>query len=52
MKKGILDAGVPVCVRLIGGELSIVCTEDFHITMCGGAKKVYEGVYEDEDSAE
>ena len=52
VKKGILDAGVPVCVRLIGGELSIVCTEDFHITMCGGATKVYEGVYEDEDSAE
>ena len=52
VKKGLLDAGVPVCVRLIGGELSIVCTDDFHITMCGSAKKVYEGVYEDEDSAE
>ena len=42
----------PITVKLVGGDLTIQCTPDFRVTMTGSATKVYEGVYEDEDSAE
>jgi len=49
VKNGLVDFDVPVAVRLIGGELSIVCSKDYKIKMTGPATKVYEGEYEYED---
>lgn len=46
---GYVKPCVPVKVRLIGGELTIVCGSDYSITMTGPAAKVYEGVYEYEN---
>ncbi len=46
---GYVEAGVPVKVRLIGGELEIVCGKDYSIVMTGPAAKVYEGVYDYEN---
>ena len=46
---GFADAGESIKVHLIGGELEIICTEDYHITMKGPAAKVYDGVYEYEN---
>ncbi len=46
VRLGKCDAGVPVKVSLIGGELEITVAEDFSVTMAGGAVRVYEGVYE------
>ncbi len=43
---GFVDSGVPVTVKLVGGELTIVCDSDYHVTMTGRAEKVYEGEYE------
>lgn len=51
VKNGLADAGVPVTVRLIGGELTIICADDYRITMSGPAAKVYDGVYEYEDKS-
>ena len=49
---GYCPAGEPVTVHLIGGALTITVSEDFRVRMTGGAVKVYEGVYEYEDSDE
>ena len=46
---GICKAGDEVTVKLIGGDLQIVCTEDMRVYMTGKAEKVYEGVYDYED---
>lgn len=46
VKNGLCDANTPVTVHLVGGDLKITCTEDYRITMEGGATKVYDGVYE------
>ena len=48
-KTGILDFDTPVTVKLIGGELEIVCKKDFTVYMTGSATKIYDGVYEYED---
>ena len=42
---GFCQTGVPVTVRLIGGELKITCADDMRITMEGPAKFVYDGEY-------
>ncbi len=47
---GICKAGVPITVKLRGGDLKIVCQEDMRVFMTGCATKVYEGVYDYEDS--
>ena len=41
---GKCDFGTSVCVNLLGGELDIVCNEDYSITMNGKAETVYDGV--------
>lgn len=46
---GHCDYNVPVTVKLIGGELIIVCNKDLRVYMTGKATKVYDGVYEYED---
>lgn len=46
---GHCDYNVPITVKLIGGELTIVCNKDLRVYMTGKATKVYEGVYEYED---
>ncbi len=46
---GICNFNEVIYVELIGGILEITCAKDFHITMTGPAKKVYDGVYEYED---
>ncbi|MGN1095343.1 MAG: diaminopimelate epimerase, partial [Eubacteriales bacterium] len=51
VKNGLADADVPVTVKLIGGELSIICGSDYRIKMTGPATKVYDGVYEYEDQS-
>ncbi len=43
---GYCDTDTEVTVRLIGGELRIVCQKDMRILMTGKAQKVYDGVYE------
>lgn len=48
----ICPAGEEITVKLIGGDLKIVCGDDLTLTMTGGCKKVYEGVYEYECEAE
>ena len=46
VKNGIVRFEEPITVKLIGGDLSIVCHRDYRITMTGPATKVYDGVYE------
>jgi diaminopimelate epimerase len=46
---GHCDYNVPITVKLIGGELTIVCDKDLRVYMTGRATKVYDGVYEYED---
>ena len=46
VRLGLCCAGVPVTVRLRGGELTVTVCEDRSVLMTGGAAKVYEGVYE------
>ena len=46
---GYCDYGENVTVKLIGGELNIVCNKDMKVFMTGKATKVYDGVYEYED---
>lgn len=48
-KNGISPVGEPITVRLIGGELSIVCGNDYRMMMTGPAAKSYDGVYEYEN---
>lgn len=43
---GYCQPNVPVTVRLIGGELIILCTPDLHIYMTGTATLVYDGMVE------
>ncbi len=49
VKNGFSPVGAPVTVSLRGGDLTILCDEDFSITMTGPAAKAYEGVFCDED---
>lgn len=48
-RNGIVPFDEPITVKLVGGELSIVCKKDYRIIMTGSATKVYDGVYEYED---
>ncbi len=50
VENGICKAGVPITVRLRGGDLTIVCQEDRRVFMTGRAQIAYEGVYDYEDS--
>ena len=50
VKTGRVPAGEEVTVRLIGGDLKIVVSSDYRVTMTGPANEVYQGVYQyDED---
>lgn len=42
---GICDAGVPIKIHLLGGMLTITCTDDLRVTMEGPAEFVYDGEY-------
>ncbi len=46
---GRCEFGVPVTVCLRGGELEIVCNEDYSLIMRGKAETVYEGVVDIND---
>jgi diaminopimelate epimerase len=46
VRLGRCRAGEPVTVRLTGGELVILVSEDYEVNMTGEAEKSYEGVYE------
>ena len=48
-RNGIVPFDEPITVKLVGGDLSIVCRKDYRIIMTGSATKVYDGVYEYED---
>ena len=45
VRLGICKSDESITVNLAGGKLSILCTKDYHLTMTGEAKKVYDGVY-------
>lgn len=49
VKNGISPAGEPITVSLRGGDLTLWCSEDYRMTMKGGAIKVYDGVFEYEE---
>lgn len=49
VKLGICTAGEEITVSLPGGDLKIVCSPDFEITMSGPAVKVYDGVLDTDD---
>ena len=42
---GHCDAGVPVTVGLLGGELVITCSGDLEVTMTGPAEFVFDGEF-------
>lgn len=44
VRLGKCKAGVPVTVHLTGGELEIICNEDYSIIMRGKAETVFHGV--------
>ncbi len=46
---GICPSDEEITVRLVGGELRILCTKDLHVFMSGAAQKIYDGVYLYED---
>ncbi len=46
---GICQKNEEITVRLIGGELKILCDDDMRIRMTGKAEKVFEGIYEYEN---
>lgn len=46
VKLGLCDAGVPVTVRLTGGDLEITVSDDWQVFMTGPAETVYEGIYQ------
>ncbi len=46
VRLGLCDAGVPVTVRLLGGDLEITVREDWQVFMTGPAETVYEGIYQ------
>lgn len=43
VKNGLVKAGAPITVSLIGGKLTIECTPDYKIFMTGSAEFVYDG---------
>lgn len=47
---GYCDYNAPITVKLIGGDLKIVCNKDLRVYMTGTATKVYDGVYEYDES--
>ncbi len=47
---GICPPDESVTVKLLGGDLEILCTKDMRLFMTGAATKVYDGVYEYEHS--
>lgn len=49
VKNGICSANTEITVTLIGGDLKIVCSDDYQITMRGAAVKVYDGVFDTDD---
>lgn len=49
VKNGICSANTEITVTLIGGDLKIVCSDDYRITMRGVAVKVYDGVFDTDD---
>ena len=49
VKNGWCKADSPVTVHLVGGDLEIVCSSDYKITMKGPAAKAYDGVFDYED---
>ncbi len=46
---GICPPDEEITVKLIGGDLKIICTNDRRVYMSGAAKKIYDGVYQYED---
>ncbi len=46
VKLGLCDFNTPITVKLLGGDLTIVCREDWRIFMTGPAEKVFEGIYQ------
>ena len=52
VKNGISPADTPITVSLVGGDLTIVCSKEYQITMSGPAAKAYDGVYTYEDSCQ
>lgn len=46
VKLGLCDFNTPITVKLLGGDLIIVCREDWRIFMTGPAEKVFEGIYQ------
>ncbi len=46
VKTGRIKTGKEVKVALRGGDLYIVCGNDYRITMTGEAKRIYGGIYE------
>lgn len=52
VKNGISPADTPITVSLVGGDLTIVCSKEYQITMNGPAAKSYDGVYTYEDSCQ
>jgi len=49
VKNGISPAGVPVTVKLLGGDLTITVSESYDVMMEGEARIAFEGEVEDED---
>lgn len=49
VKNGISPCNTPITVSLRGGDLTLWCSEDYKMTMKGGAVKVYDGVFEYEE---
>lgn len=45
VKLGLCDYDKPITVKLLGGDLTIICRRDFRIFMSGPAETVYEGIY-------
>ena len=46
VRNGLCQKNQEICVRLLGGELYITCSEDYSITMRGPAEFSYEGEIE------
>ncbi len=46
---GFCPSDEEITVRLIGGELRILCTKDLQVFMTGKAEKIYDGVYQYEN---
>ena len=46
VKNGISPAGEKITVKLLGGDLEIICGEDFSISMTGPAEIAFEGTVE------